>query len=273
MTMRVLYPFNYPGNKVDLLFRVNDYKGRTDTWYELFAGSAVVAYNIQAKHKVVCEVDPNVYELHLALQTFDYADYEKLAKFISSKWDLEKADDYYAYRDWFNATLWQTQHKKMGLGLLFLAGACMNALLRFGPSGFNQSSGLRQRQYSKQEYEALHSAANDIQFVNDDYRNLTIPKTATVFADPPYVANKCGTYDSSWTKDDLRELLKAIRRYKFFYTDTENSVNESFSKHLGVPRLVLKAMLKQSPGGKEGQVPTGRNEILMTNLKTPSIFD
>ncbi len=269
----MMYPFNYPGNKLHVVSRLAAYSGRSDTLYELFTGSGVVVYNLEARKKVACEIDPHVFAMHKAIQTFEYGDYAKLCTFVGKRWKLHIVEDYFKYREWFNTTLWQTQHQKMGLGLLLLAGSCMNALIRFGPNGFNQGSGERQNIFSEKEYTQLHQAASKIRFVNDDYRNLTIPKDATVFADPPYLENKCGTYDEAWSRADLRALLKLVSTRRFFYTDTENSTNLSFCKYHNLKPVILKQMKKQSPGGKKGQAWTGRNELLITNLRMPSIFD
>lgn len=260
----VLYPFNYPGNKLHLLGHLP--RVIEGDFFELFLGSGAVSYNMRCTGtKYGIELDSNVCSIHKALKRFDFSQYVKLRRFVSTRWDLSKKDDYYDYRSWFNKTLYEPQHKMVGLGLMFLANSCINGIVRFGPNGFNQASGLRKHLPLQSEYDRLHAAARQITFINKSYIDVDF-NSGTVFADPPYLANKIGTYDSYWTADSLKFLLRQLSKLKFFYTDTENRYNLSWAEHHKYKTTHLKEMRNNGPGGESSQVLTGRKEILVSNV-------
>jgi DNA adenine methylase len=258
--------FPYPGIKHHLLkYMPARIEG---AFYDLFLGSGLVSYNlcVSKKHMGV-DIDPNVILMHRSIKNFPWEDMDKLQTYVNAKWDLSEKEDYYAYREWFNRTLWSTDHKKTGLGLLLLARSCINGLIRFGPNGFNQSSGLRFIPYDQSSYTRLHDRAKSIDFVCDDFRNVKVPKNSFIYADPPYLTNPIDTYGNHWKPETLRQTLRLCISNTFWYTDTENKVNASFIKHYSdsITNVVLKEMRSQSPGSGKTQVLTGRNELLITN--------
>lgn len=264
--MKTLYPFRYAGNKQFLLAKLP--VAIDGTLYEPFLGSGSVSYNVTAEKTICSDRDPMVIDMHKALAKYEFKHYKQLLDFIGSKrWYLERKEGYYAYRDWYNRVLYGPNHPKLGLGTLILANSCMNGLLRFGPDGFNQSSGKRAQIITEREYRALHHKASTLIFKCCDFRELTIRSGSFVFADPPYLENKAGLYEGGWTPKVLSELLKTLHKTTFWYTDTRNKVNTKFCEQTGHKMQLLKSLLKQSPGGKEGQVDTGSTEILITNYK------
>ena len=258
--------FPYPGIKHHLIkYMPARIEGH---FYDLFLGSGLVSYAIDVSKKHVgVDIDKNVIAMHNALKSCSWADCEKLQTFITRRWNLAEKDEYYEYRTWFNTTLFSSGHKKTGLGLMLLARSCLNGMLRFGPNGFNQSSGLRFQPFTQDSYTRLHNKAQTMSFVCDDFRNVAIPKESHVYADPPYLTNPIETYGLTWKPETLRQALRICANHTFWYTDTENKVNTSFKRHYNhqTKTLVLKAMRSQSPGGKKTQVLTGRNELLITN--------
>lgn len=258
--------FPYPGIKSHLLkYMPARIEGN---FYDLFLGSGIVSYNLDvAKRHTGVDIDPNVIMLHHGIKRFSWNHMDKLQTYVNSKWDLTEKDDYYAYREWFNSTLWSNDHKKTGLGLLLLVRSCINGLIRFGPKGFNQSSGLRFTRFDQSSYTRLHDRAKTIDFVCDDFRNVKVPKGSFVYADPPYLANAIDTYGKHWEPETLKQTLRLCLSHTFWYTDTENKVNASFARRNSdsITQVVLKEMRRQSPGSGKMQVLTGRQELLITN--------
>jgi DNA adenine methylase len=258
--------FPYPGIKHHLLkYLPARIEGR---FYDLFVGSGLVSYNVDVSKKhIAVDIDPNVILMHKAIKDFSWKDMDKLQTYVCRRWRLARKEDYYLYRDWFNSTLWASNHRKTGLGLLLLARSCINGLIRFGPNGFNQSSGLRFTPYDKASYIRLHERAQSIDLVCDDFRNVKVQKGSFVYADPPYMSNPIETYGSRWTSETLRQTLQLCLPNTFWYTDTENPVNASFYRQYSgsVTQIVLKEMRRQSPGSGKAQLLTGRNELLLTN--------
>ena len=239
------------------------------SFYDLFLGSGLISYNIDVSQKhLAVDIDPNVILMHKAIKRFSWNRVDKLQTFIQSKWDLKEKDDYYAFRDWFNDTLWNTQHKERGLGLLFLSRSCMNGLIRFGPNGFNQSYGKRINYFTQDSYSIINYRASSIDFICDDFRNISVTQSSFVYADPPYLNNPIDTYGRYFDRRDLKQVLRICRNANvFWYTDTSNSINKRFAEKYKEQVWVktLKEMRRQSPGSRTAQVLTNRNEILVTN--------
>jgi site-specific DNA-adenine methylase len=232
--------FAYSGRKLKFLDTINEalFDHKTDILVEPFCGSGVVSLNAPQSMKFMNDIDSNVMLIHRA---FKYGSYDQFASFIAKHYELADLTNklyYYAFREWYNLNLHNTTTNLIdkGFALYFLAGACINSMLRFGKSGMNQGCGNRDNsaRLTESEFEALHNAYQSIELFSDDWLSfvnyLGSMKSTSYFVDPPYFGSG-HVYANNVTK--LRSKLDLLGHIKalpgaVLYTDKYSDTDAIF---------------------------------------------
>ena len=192
-------PIFYMGNKHKLLPQLLEiFPKNIDTFYDLFGGSACVTINIEAKHKVYNDFNPNVVEL---VKLFKENEPSKLDCYFKEKikeYNLpqkseknreaykSRVDKYNKLRDDYNIS-----ENKQYKDLFLLSCYSINHLIRFNQNNeFNASNGSDS--YNEKNYEQIvnfHDKIKDVEIHCEDYKNIAISGEGNVFVyvDPPYL--------------------------------------------------------------------------------------
>ena len=185
-------------------------------WIEPFAGSAVVALNVQPARALLCDSNPHLIRFYRAVQE-GYIDGAAARKFLEREGaELARGGErhYRHVRDRFNA-------EGQPLDFLFLNRSCFNGLIRFNRSGgFNVPFGHKPKRFAAAYVTKIVNQidrfagvarALDWRFVCQDYRDTIrmAAKNDFVYCDPPYVGRHVDYYDS-WDEDSERALRGAL---------------------------------------------------------------
>ena len=185
-------------------------------WIEPFAGSAVVALNVQPARALLCDSNPHLIRFYRAVQE-GYIDGAAARKFLEREGaELARGGErhYRHVRDRFNA-------EGQPLDFLFLNRSCFNGLIRFNRSGgFNVPFGHKPKRFAAAYVTKIvnqidrfagMARALDWRFVCQDYRDTIrmAAKNDFVYCDPPYVGRHVDYYDS-WDEDSERALRGAL---------------------------------------------------------------
>lgn len=131
---------------------------------------------------------------------------------------------YYDFRAWWNSARHDTHDDTVLMGFLFLAGGCVNNLVRFGKTGdFNQGWGARTINIGNIDDARVALKGRKVTLYVDSFERLlddTFHRwgEAFVYLDPPYggrsEANTNGLYElsSGWTQEDDIKLAEYCKR-------------------------------------------------------------
>lgn len=241
---------------------------------EPFAGSGGVLFNLPNSmfdRYVVNDIDRNITQMYSAFKRTTYSEYLNFRKdleaefgqFASSRTvSLDEAkENYYTFRNWFNAHVWQSGDKLEGLCLHVLACSCINSFLRFGPEGMNQSFGDRDMIIGREDFSKISEVLSKSEIVCEDYRNL-LSQDAFYFLDPPY-ASQDSSY-SGFSDSDQAEFVENIDGLEFLYTDILTEHNKRLN------RYKLREMRSTSPNANK-QVRNGNVEYLFSSYPFSSV--
>ncbi len=195
-------PFlKWPGGKFKLRDRIIAKIGplTTGTYFEPFLGGAAVALNIEARKKVLGDVNSSLINLyHHVMQVDDFIDYA--ASFFVPANNTESA--FYDLREQLN----QTSDSKLKAALtLYVNKHCYNGLMRENRSGeFNTPFGRYKKvTFPKPELLSFKSQLRGAKFVNTSYAKLLKNAKAgdVVYCDPPYAPKSETAYFTSYSRE------------------------------------------------------------------------
>ncbi len=266
----VVSPLNYPGNKFRILDQLYKHFPKSDTFLDLFCGSATVGVNSNSS-KVICvdsdehvisllnffkENDHNkiIQDLTIILDkyklTFSYRDkYFYLKSKIQNKNDNNGLKElnfsgFYKLRDVYNSFKNKFDYNSnLHLYLLLIYG--FNANLRFNKEGnFNLPVGktdLNKNNINKIINFSTALKEKNISFIcssfNDPKLLKIIKKVDFIYLDPPYLITKAVYNESGkWTNNSEIELLNfidnLIKSKKNFGLSNVVSKNDVFNDYL-----------------------------------------
>lgn len=225
----MIYTFRYPGNKFEflseiakLLFKVSN----RNILIEPFGGSGVVTANMSKffNECIFNDISPEIMDIHYVFKNATNKDVSAFYNEFPYIQHLHNKIKYYKFREEFNKKYYFTEDRlNRGLGLYYLAGACINSMFRVGPNGFNQ--GAARQNLSKQltviRLQYLHKAYENIKLLCEDaipiIRNHKDYEDVTFFIDPPYNST---TLDYG-VKNDKMNLLELLFKCEgnIIYTD------------------------------------------------------
>lgn len=220
-------PINYIGNKNKLINEIRESApSNISTMYDVFGGSGVVSFNIEANRHIINDINTHIVTLldHLKCITEEEID------IVIRRYDLSKTnrDGFIALRDDYNSL--DTTHLTREMSILLYTLLCFsyNNQYRFNNSmKYNSSFGLNRSDFNQRlrerlnEYHIIHKE-NNISFTNLDYEPFindiilgTGDKDSFVYLDPPYLITT-GNYNDGkrgygmWNKEDDAKLFELM---------------------------------------------------------------
>lgn len=222
-------PFNFAGNKLELLPQLHKYFPKDiEMFIDVFAGSGSVFVNTPADRYLVNDkIQPLIYFMRLlhrqANNLQDINTVEILEK-IRDSYNLLKTNtnfkkQYYFFRDKANIILKDEITSNATKGILFylLLCCCHNNLIRFNKSmEFNQTFGNRTFNDSmKNKLIGFMDALNGkhIVFTHFEFDLLfsTLQTTSKdfLYCDPPYLISEAG-YNILWNREKEKVLYDSL---------------------------------------------------------------
>lgn len=273
----MIYTFRYAGNKFDflseiteLLFKVSD----RNILIEPFGGSGAVAVNMSKffNECILNDISSEIMDIHYAFKNASNKDVSAFYNEFPDIQHLQNKLKYYQFREAFNKKYYFTEDRlNRGLGLYYLAGACINSMFRVGPNGFNQ--GASRQNLSKQltaiRLQHLHKAYENIELLCEDaipiIRNYKDYENATFFIDPPYNST---TLDYG-TRNDKMELLQLLVHCKgsIIYTDYAIPEQHKLLTNNGFQFKVLRYHAPNIAVGDKAKNTQIRHELIYFKLK------
>lgn len=243
--------FRYSGSKVRFIDLINRHLVTSkDVYCEPFVGSGAVVFNLEKEFSsyILGDIDRNIISIYSSFSKISYSDYVEILESVKTKFgefksvgdqSTEKAkENYYAFRDWFNAESWMSGSIEEGVYLHILSNSCINSFLRFGPNGMNQSFGDRSYILPEKDFNKVHSVLKKTHLHCGSYKDL-IDNQAFFFFDPPY-ASQNSSY-LGFSKSDLREFIASIQGKEFLYTDILNEENSILENRVKIREMVSTA--------------------------------
>jgi DNA adenine methylase len=231
-------PMFYVGDKYKLIKEIKQYFPKNiNTFIEPFVGGGTVFLNVEANSYILNDIDKNIYNLHLFLQTkaceIDFID--KLLKYIK-KYNLSRSflEDIVPkqlkkeYKKTYYAKFNKQGYDKLKqdfnilesknyllLYLLLIYG--FNRMIRFNSKGeFNVPVG--NVDFNKNVLQALGDYSEfiknkNIKFENLDFKDFIIKngfkEDDFMYLDPPYLIT-FSEYNKIWNEDKEHELLNFL---------------------------------------------------------------
>ena len=257
--------FRYSGSKLNYIKHIIPLlnQSKKKIYVEPFAGSGAILFNLEKEfeHYMINDIDKNIIRIYKTFQKVTFKEYQDSLLFIERTFgDIQDSkDSYYKFRDWFNVTYWNKDTIEEGLYLHALSNSCINSLLRFGPSGMNQSWGNRLYKMDRQSFSAVTSKLSRTELMNTSYKNamLEYEYDAVYFLDPPYYNHDVG-YDGFNLKE-FTEFIDFILPYEYIYTDILNEINSNLPQ-----RIKISDMRTVAPSSSKD---ISHNEVLFTSIK------
>lgn len=217
----------YPGSKYDFIDKINEIinQSTADIYIEPFLGSGAVFFNLQKEFKqyYLNDIDRNLLRIYVSFRDGNYSDFKSFYDSNIKKygnWGKEK-ESYYKFRDEMNSKLFMSDSIEEGYFIYIISNSCINSLMRFGPSGFNQGWGDRGKEnyLSEEEFNAFKNKLQKTIITNKSYEycfdnNI---ENSLYFLDPPYVDSK-HDYGRDFNQIDFINKIK-YSNDEIIYTD------------------------------------------------------
>lgn len=223
-------PLNYIGGKYKLLSQIVPYFPKNiNTFVDLFAGGCNVAVNCKANKiiandiniqiielykyfqnrivtEIFCEIDTLIQEYNLS-QTYLYG-YEKYNTNSSIGLASYNKNSYLNLRKSYN-------DNPSAIKFFVLIVFAFNNQIRFNKNGeFNLP--VNKRDFTAKMRKNLELFINrikkiDIDFISKDFKDVVIPNSSFVYADPPYLVTTASySENGAWNEKLERELLEYL---------------------------------------------------------------
>lgn len=206
--MTIIPPIKSQGIKTKLTGWIQSTAGKCafDRWIEPFMGTGCVAFNVQPRIALLCDINPHLISFYKAIQHGSITP-ETVRHFLIKEGEKllkSKGQYYYEVRDRFNKT-------NNPLDFLFLSRACFNGLMRFNrkrefnvpfcckPNRFSQALITKICNQIKKVSQILVNG--DYTFQCQDFRKTIAVSNRRdmIYCDPPYIGRHVN-YFSSWSE-------------------------------------------------------------------------
>lgn len=270
--------FGYMGGKARYLDVLNKHINKTNKkiYIEPFLGSGVVLLNLEKEFDKYILGEQNSSILNIFIQLSKHSDNQIMSMIekFESKVDLTKKEDFYKFRNWWNAKLYQKNTFAEAIGLIMIITCSLNNASRFGKNGYNQSFGSTY--FTDMKKKRVLNAAARLRLLNgkmvffNDWSKCFHHKSGTAFCylDPPYYLSKGAGIGGNkvWDEECTFTLLSNVyhKQYDVLYTDLKNKWGDTYFKHY----IKLNILRKNSvnPYAHTKSI-NGYNEVLYSNLK------
>ena len=189
---------------------------RYDRWVEPFAGTGVVAYNVQPNVALLCDSNPHIIAFYQSIQAKEITSNRARKYLVAEGQKLleSEGEHYYVVRERFNK-------EASPLDFLFLSRACFNGMMRFNKSGgFNVPFCKKPNRFSKSLVtkicNQIDAVSSLIEIGEYTFKCQAFPDTlrsvgATdlVYCDPPYIGRHVDYFDS-WSAADEETLNQLL---------------------------------------------------------------
>lgn len=246
-------PLNYTGGKHKLLKQITPlFPAKIDTFVDLFAGGCNVAVNVDAKKIIVNDINTDIIELYKFFKSsassdviaeieniIDLYKLSNTSKHGYEKYNTNSSKGVGAYNKMAYERLRADYNKKNSPLMFYTTLAfAFNNQIRFNSKGeFNTPVNKRDfNKNMKKNLEFFIDRLNtlNISFYSKDYKDISIPKEAFVYIDPPYLAT-LAVYNENggWNEKKEQELLGYMdaldaKRVKFALSNVfENKGNKN----------------------------------------------
>jgi DNA adenine methylase len=226
-------PIKWVGSKKRICHKILEkFPKNFETYYELFAGSAVILFKLENKKCIISDINKELINFYEILKS----NYDTLIKEVFRLEISEKK--YYDIRSWDRDKSWPFDKMKRAVRFLYLNRNCYNGVWRVNSQDFFNVPWAK-RKTIDYRIVCLKLASKFLQNVeiysNDFYFFLNkITSNDLVYLDPPYAENlNCG--DSKYTKKDFKED-EHLRLYEFCkelnHKKTKFVLSNSYSKEI-----------------------------------------
>ncbi|MBW1615207.1 MAG: Dam family site-specific DNA-(adenine-N6)-methyltransferase [Deltaproteobacteria bacterium] len=184
----------------------DDFKGE---WIEPFMGSGVVAFNVQPRKAILCDINPHLINFYNAIKSGAIAP-STVKSFLKSEGKKLKEngeDYYYEVRERFN---------KNQEPLDFLNRSCFNGMIRFnGKGGFNVPFCKKPERFARSYITEIVNQVSyiqnlikcyDYEFICQDFEKIitNASKGDIIYCDPPYIGRHVDYYNGWNEKSEMR---------------------------------------------------------------------
>jgi DNA adenine methylase len=205
-------PIKWVGSKKKTASKIINKFSVFETYYELFAGSAVVLFNLEPKKAVISDVNQELINFYEILRDFPDELIEEIKKLKVNE------ETYYKIREWDRSESWPFSKLERATRFIYLNKTCFNGLWRVNPKGyFNTPYGKKDIVGVDFKFDILKQTSSFLKRVklcSKDFESFLpdIQKNDLIYLDPPYAVNK-NSWDSKYnvkdfTHDDQIRLVK-----------------------------------------------------------------
>jgi len=208
-------------------------------WIEPFMGSGVVAFNVQPRKALLCDINPHLINFYNAIKSgaITSAIVKDFLKTEGKKLKENGEDYYYEVRERFNKN-------QEPLDFLFLNRSCFNGMIRFnGKGGFNVPFCRKPERFAQSYITKIVNQVlyvqnlieyYDYEFICQDFGKTIInsSKSDIIYCDPPYIGRHVDYYNG-WDEEYEMRLNALLKNCKsMFILSTWHSNNYRKNKYL-----------------------------------------
>lgn len=198
-------PIKWVGSKKKTTSKIiSKFSKKFDTYYELFAGSAVILFNLEPQKAVISDVNEELINFYKVLRDSP----EDLICEIKKQQINENT--YYEIRQWDRSSSWPFSDLKRATRFLYLNRTCFNGLWRVNSKGFfNTPYGKKDLVGVDFKLELLRNSSKflkKVKICKQDFEEFLpdIKKNDIVYLDPPYAVNE-NSYESKYNSKEFTQ--------------------------------------------------------------------
>lgn len=255
----MLPPIQWAGSKRSIIKHLTKNMPVFETYYELFAGSCTLLFELEPKQVVINDIDPNVFVFYKILKSNPTRLLQEFKKLPSTKNTFESVKNSNETNDFCRA-----------VNFLYMTTHSFHGLVRYKDGKFVSSYGYceekrRQRFYDRVLDCSKYFKKTNVDVFNENY-TFFIDKLTNkdfVYLDPPYSVNEnCigkNTYNGSLSHEKLLQFCKYLDKnsVKFMLS---NSYSEKTFKDYSAFNIEIISVHRSFSNKK-----TIKQEILVRN--------
>lgn len=204
-------PIRWLGSKKKISSKIiSKFPKKFDTYFELFAGSAVILFKLEQQKSVISDTNTELIYFYKILRD----SCEELIKEVLKLEVNEKT--YYEIRNWDRDLNWPFSYLKRAVRFLYLNRTCFNGVWRLNSKAlFNVPYGKRENvDYKIETLRQASSFLKRVKIYQKDFEFFNnIKSDDLVYLDPPYAVNS-NSGESNYTKKEFNNK-EQLRLFNF----------------------------------------------------------